>query len=116
MKELASRLKREINHICVGYLFFRKTDMIEKILPLTEDIGKYLNFLLEEGKLMENEENQDSPASVAEVASDYVEALEQRDMVLMADTLEYGLMELLNIYAPPIEEEGKCEALRANTM
>lgn len=37
---------------------------------------------------------------------DYVEASVQRDMVLMADVLDYGLRELLNIFGGEDAKEG----------
>lgn len=106
MEELAKKISREINDICVGYLYLKQTDVIEKILPLTKDIQEFLASFLR-GNLfgIKEEDYRELFSYATEVAADYVEAVGQRDMVLMVDTLDYGLRELLNIYAPLAEEE-----------
>lgn len=105
MEELARDLNKKITDICAGYLFFKQTDVIEKVRPLTEDIQRFLNgFIQGDMAGMGEGERTAILGYAAGVAQDYVEAMEQKDMVLMVDTLDYGLRELLQIYAPSMEE------------
>ena len=52
---------------------------------------------------MEEEEYASLQRFVIDVLTDYLESLQQRDTVLMLDTLDYGLRELINIYIEDAE-------------
>lgn len=105
MEELAKELRRKITDICFSYIFLKQTDVIEKVIPLTGDIQEFLKrFIQKDVSEIDEEEYQVLVNYAAGVAKDYVEAIEQRDMVLMVDTLDYGLRELFNIYIPSMEE------------
>jgi len=106
VEELVKEISMKINEICIEYIYFKRTDVIEKTLPLTGNIGKFLDAFLRGTISGLNEEEYTALSGyVGQIAQDYVEAAEQRDMVLMIDTLDFGLRELLNLYRDLTEEE-----------
>ena len=106
MEELAKEINEKMTRICIEYLFLKQTDVITKVLPLTEDIQSFLNVFLQGNVFGIEEEDYEQLLSYAfRVAEDYVEAISQKDAVLMIDTLDYGLRELLNIYLAPVEDK-----------
>lgn len=104
MKELAKEIHEKMTRICIEYLFFKQTNVIEKVIPLTGDIWQFLD-VFSRGNVfgMEDEDYRNLLNYVSGVAADYVEAIGQRDAVLMVDTLDNGLRELLKIYLEPVE-------------
>lgn len=105
MEELALKIRTEIDEICIGYLFYRQMDVIEKTIHLTTEIQNFLGLFLQGNVFgMENEDYMALSDYVSGVAEDYVEAVKQEDAVLMVDTLEHGVRELLDIYLGPTEE------------
>lgn len=99
METLAKKLLEKITKICVEYHYFKRTDAVEKGIELAEDIQRFTSGFLQ-GNIygMDEEEYIGLQNYVLQVLKDYMEAVEQRDMVLMIDTLDYGLRELINIF------------------
>lgn len=104
MEELAKKLAGHINDICAAFHYYKDENVLDKSKELARPISQFCNYFLQ-GNIfgMEEQEYLDFHQYVLQVLEDYIGALEQRDMVYMLDTLDYGLRELLNIY---IETEG----------
>lgn len=99
METLAKELLKKITQICVEYHYFKKTDAIEKGKEMAEEIQQFTSGFLQ-GNIygMTEEEYTGLKNYVLQVLKDYMEAVEQQDIVLMIDTLDYGLRELINIF------------------
>lgn len=111
MEELALKLNKDIDLICGGFHYYKDEQVLEKARELLEDIRIFCNSLLQ--AVVEDERGQEQVEFqhyVLGVLQDYVEALEQQDMVLMLDVLDYGLRELLHIYIEENEEDKENES------
>lgn len=110
MEALAKELRRNIDLICIGYHYDRRTDVIEKGKALSKKIEELVSVFLS-GNIfgMEEEEYIGLQNYVLQVLRDYTQALEQRDMVLMIDTLDYGVRELFMIFIDEDTVEEKNE-------
>lgn len=99
METLAKELRRDIDLICIGYHYDRQTNVVEKGKALSKKIEELVSVFLK-GNIfdMEEEEYIGLQNYVLQVLRDYTQALEQRDMVLMIDTLDYGVRELLMVF------------------
>ena len=105
MEALAKKLRKEIDMICIGFHYYKKVDVIEKAVKLAEDIQVYTATFLQGNVFgMEQDEYVGLQNYVMQVLEDYIEAIHHRDMVLMLDTLDYGLRELLMIYIDVAED------------
>ena len=106
MEEMAKKLLEQINDICIDYLFLKETNVVEKAIKLTDDIRTFTATFLQGNVFgMADEEYENLKQYVIGVLEDYMEAVKQDDMVLMIDTLDYGLRELLKIYIDEDAEE-----------
>ncbi len=106
MEELAKELRDAVDNICGGFHYYKDENVLSKSQKLAEHIQKLCGTLLQGNVFgMEREEYQELAGYVIQVLEDYIEALNQRDMVWMLDTLDYGLRELLNIYINRNPEE-----------
>jgi hypothetical protein len=101
---MANELIEKIDQICVGYYFFRNSDGVERAKDLSGEIQTYLGQLLRLTEGDTSEEGDILRHYIAEVVEDYMSAIDQRDLVLMIDTLEYGLRELLQLSTGEAEE------------
>ena len=99
MEELAKVLRNKIDTICGRYHYYKDGTVLEKSLELAADIRQYCSYFLQ-GNIfgLEDAEYTDLQLYVIQLLEDYMEALKQKDLVYMLDTLDYGLRELLNIY------------------
>lgn len=104
MEMLAKELRKDIDMICIGYHYDRQTNVVEKGGKLSEKIQQFASVFLQGNVFGIGEDEYNGlKAYTLQVLEDYVQALEQRDMVLMIDTLDYGLRELLYIF---IDKDG----------
>lgn len=109
MEELALELLEKMGHICAAYYYSRKSDAITEGEKLAQNIREFTISLLEGISMQEQtEENMLLQQYILEVLNDYTEAVSQKDEVLMIDTLDFGLRELLDIFAAE-ETEGAGE-------
>lgn len=110
METLAKELRRDIDLICIGYHYDRQTNVVEKGKALSKKIEELVSVFLK-GNIfdMEEEEYIRLQNYVLQVLRDYTQALEQRDMVLMIDTLDYGVRELLMVFIDDDAGEEKNE-------
>lgn len=106
MKELAKGLRQKIDQICGGYHYYKDENVIENARKLSGEIQEFCGFFLQGNMFeMEEEEYTELQNYVVQILKDYIEALEQEDLVFMLDTLDYGLRELLDIYIEDDAEE-----------
>lgn len=107
MEALAKELLFQINDICIRRHYLKQTDTVERGIGLSGQIRQFTSALLEGNVFcLEETEQAGFQNYVLQVLEDYVEASVQRDMVLMADVLDYGLRELLNIFGGEGTKEG----------
>lgn len=104
MEELAKKLVDGINRLCIEFYYIKENNIMESAVALREDIEKLGGAIL--AALGADEESQELRDYTLQVLSDYVEAALQRDEVLMIDTLDYGLRELVGLY---IDEEDNAD-------
>lgn len=106
MEELANQLSNEIDDICGRYYNYKEENVLERSRGLIDDIRQFCAYFLQ-GNIfgIEEGEYEGFQRYVVQVLEDYIEAAKQRDIVLMLDTLDYGLRELLNIYIDVDDEE-----------
>ena len=102
MEALAGKLCDAINRICIEYYYFKAENTMDKALALREDIEKLAGGLF--AVLGDDSESEELRAYMIGVLNDYIEAVKQSDEVLMLDTLDYGLRDILMLYID--EEEG----------
>lgn len=99
MKEKAGQLWVVIDTICGGYYIYKDDKVIEKARQAAGQVREYCEVFLRGNAFgMEEEDYLELCGYVVQVLSDFVEALEQEDAVLMLDTLDYGLRELVDLY------------------
>ena len=105
MEKLALELIRGIDLICMSYHFHKDENVIEKALVLADKIQQYCGSFLQ-GNIygMEAEAYEELKNYVLEVLKDYLEAVSQRDIVYMVDTLDYGLREIADLSIEHAEE------------
>lgn len=99
METLAVELQKEIDNICMEYHCVKSADVMERAKALADNISQFASGLLQ-GNVFEIEEEEylGFQEYVVQVLRDYAESVRQYDTVLMVDTLDYGLRELLNIF------------------
>lgn len=107
MEEMAKKLRREVDIICAGYHFYRQEDAVGAALKFAEEIKVFCGHFLQGNVFgMEEDDYVNLLRFAAGVLKDYLEAAGEHDNVLMVDTLDYGLRELLDIYPDSVGEEG----------
>ena len=99
MEELANKIRIDIDNICGRYHYYKDENVLTKSQELNKEIQQLCSYFLQ-GNIFEVEEQeyQELQQYVVQVLEDYIEAVKQQDMVLMLDTLDYGLREILNIF------------------
>ncbi len=106
MEALVKKLTEKINELCIEYYYLRNQMIIEngkKLLPDIKTVAECLLQVLAEDR---TEEAEGLKQYILDVLNDYMEAINHRDMVLMIDTLDVGLREVLNLFTT---EEGRDE-------
>lgn len=99
METLAKEIRKKTDEICVSYHLYKDGDVINQAKKLSVKIQQFCAHFLQ-GNIfgMEEDAYLDLQSYVVQVLEDYIEAIRQRDTILMLDTLDYGLRELFNIY------------------
>lgn len=99
MEEKARQLWIVIDTICGGYYIYKDEKVIEKAKQAASQVQEYCEFFLQGNRFnMDEEDYRELCSYVIQVLKDFVEALEHEDTVLMLDTLDYGLRELVELY------------------
>ena len=99
MEELARIIIDNINKICIDFYYFRK----ENIMKVGMDILPNIQKIFEQINLFANENPQDKDIVgmqnfALNVIKDLLSAIENEDKVLLVDTLDFGVRELMNIF------------------
>lgn len=98
MEELAKRLHTSIGLICLNMYYNKKFEAVKKGIELRDDIELFTGGLLQ---MLEGDVSEDAAelkSYTIQVLNDYVEAAANEDEILMADTLDNGLSELLKLF------------------
>lgn len=107
MESLAGELLQGINQICGSYHYFRRADTVEQGIGLAGKIQQFISILLERNLFgLDEQEWADFQRNILDLLKDYAEAAQQKDAVLMVDTLDYGFREYLTIFANVGNGEG----------
>lgn len=99
MEKLAKTIRDKIDNICGRFHYFKDQNVLNRSQELAPEIQQFCSYFLQ-GNIfgMEEDEYIEFRQYVIQVLEDYLEAVEQQDIVYMLDTLDYGLRELLNIF------------------
>ena len=106
MEELAKKTIANINERCLDFYYFRKENVMERgvaLLDNVQEIFKQINFLATENPNDKDVLNMENYA--INVLNDLVEAIEREDQVLLVDTLDYGVRDLMKIFVDEREED-----------
>ena len=99
MEEKSEQIRAIIDTICGGYYIYKDEDVIGKAKKVTGKVREYCSFFLQGNVFgLEAREYDGLCNYVIQVLEDFLEAMKQEDTVLMLDTLDYGLRELVDIY------------------
>lgn len=100
MEALVRELRQEIDTVCVGCHYYKDEKIVmEKAPELVPKLERLCGFFLQGNPFdLEEEELFGLRNYVVEALRDYAEALKQRDIVYILDTLDYGFRELLDVF------------------
>lgn len=106
MEALAKELRAGIDITCATYHYYKDEKVLIKAIGLAERIQQFCGTFLQ-GNIygMEEEEYLELQDYVIQVLKDYLEAVEQKDLLYILDTLDHGLRELVEIYIDDEEDE-----------
>lgn len=99
MEEMSKEIRTIIDTICGGFYIYKDEEVIGKARKAAGKIQEYCKYFLQ-GNIfgMEEEAYRELYCFVVQVLEDFVEAVTQNDTILMLDTLDYGLREIVDIY------------------
>lgn len=103
-------LYKKVFYTCTQFAVYQKKDVqknVEQLLPL---LNEYADFFLTENQYgLKEEDYRLLQQLLINILQDIMQGLENRDNVLLEDTIEYGLKEFLELF---IIEEQELMALR----
>lgn len=98
-QESIEQLRKKINDISVGYLFFQKKDNVERMKELIPHIQEFIMWFMQDNQFgIETQLYKDMQADLLGILQDILQALEQDDKVLMHDATAYGLVNYLECF------------------
>lgn len=99
---------------CVQFAVYQKKNVIENLGKLFPALSEFVDeFLSKNCFHLEYEDYQLSKRLLLDILSDIVQGMEQRDTVLLEDTIEYGLKEFLELF---IVDEQDLMRIREESM
>ncbi len=98
MEELAKKLQNSIDEICRDVYYRKQYDAVSRGAELKDDIELFTSELLRILQSDTSEEASQIKEFTLQVLTDYVEAAANEDELLMTDTLDNGLSELLKLF------------------
>lgn len=105
MEEKARELIKELDQLCIEYYLFKSHGTIERAKKIIPNIQEFITIFLSGNIFRIDDIEYESIKNYSlEVLRDITDALENRDEVLMIDTLAYGLRSLAEIFV-----DGECE-------
>lgn len=105
MEEQARELIQEIDRLCMEFYYLKSHGTIERTKEIIPNIQKFITIFLNGNIFGITEDEYENLKNFSlEILADITDALENRDEVLMIDTLAYGLRELAVIF---VDGEGE---------
>ena len=91
--------------VCVQFAVYKKKNIIENVHQLLPLLEEFLNeFFGGNVFCLEEDDYQLLKQLLLDILNDITEGMEQRDKVLLEDTIEYGLMEFVELFIPDERE------------
>ncbi|MCI7107497.1 MAG: hypothetical protein MR945_06400 [Agathobacter sp.] len=101
MEEKIKQLYEDINFIGFYCTYHKEGTYIEKAQKLIPQIEEFCRWFLEENKFgIEEDLYVALKRNLIDILNDCMQALKERDRVLMMDALEQGLVEYLRLFMP----------------
>lgn len=101
MEQQVETLYDNVTRICAEYIFIRKNDVFEETKKLLPEISEFSRMFFNNN---EYELPEDDYAHLQRLLlddlADCIQGMEQRDVVLLMDALDFGLREWLKILLP----------------
>ena len=92
-------LYHQLKEIVWEYLAYQKKDNIEKIKNIIPEMQEFVLWFLEANRFhIEEQLYQDMTQNLLYILQDILEAIQNRDCVLLHDALAYGLLEYLDMF------------------
>ncbi|MCI9530820.1 MAG: hypothetical protein HFH38_03555 [Lachnospiraceae bacterium] len=99
MKEKIAKLYSDLGEIGVLYQVYNIRNNVEQIAKVVPEIQEFVLWFLEGNQFgIEEMLYRDMCNNLLLILGDIVEAMEQKDMVLLHDAAYYGLMEYLQLF------------------
>ncbi len=106
MEEKIQKLYQELRDIAAYYLIFQMRDNIERTKKVIPEIQGFVLWFMEENRLgIEDGLYEGMCNNLVSILSDLLQAMEQRDMVLLHDALSYGLLEYMQYFLEEVKQE-----------
>ena len=106
MKELAKKIIQDINQICIEFYYFRRDSILKKSGKILSDIQMVftqINLLVESNP--EDADIEEIHKYIIGVMNDLLESIENKDIVLFVDTLDYGVRNIMEVFTDNEESE-----------
>ncbi len=98
MEEIET-LYKKVFSICVQFAVYEKEDIQKRIEEIIPELNSFTTFFLEENTFKLNlEDYQLLQQLLIDILKDIMQAMENRDNILLEDTLEYGLKPFLELF------------------
>ncbi len=98
-------LYKKVYHACVEFAVYRKKNIKENVTDFLPLLGGFANQFLEGNYFgFDEEDYQQLKQLLLNILNDIAQGLEQRDNVLLEDTVEFGVKEFLELFIPDEEE------------
>lgn len=98
MKNEVIETLEKIDKICIEFYFFRNEDILDSVMQIIPKIQTWCEQLID---ILEQYPMDEDAVTVynftIETINDIVSAIEYNDQVLLIDTLDFGIREVLNL-------------------
>ncbi len=112
MEEKIQKLYEQIREIAAFYLIYQLRDNIERTSKIIPEIQEFVLWFLEENRCgVKKELYQGMCNNLLIILKDILFAMENRDVVLLHDSMAGGLMEYLQLFVKGAQEEKSDENL-----
>lgn len=99
MEKKIKQLYEKLGKIVIFYLIYQKRDNIEQTKKLVPEIKEFVMWFLKDNPLHADEKQfQVMSKELIDILKDLLESFEHKDMVLLHDTIAYGLMDYLELF------------------
>lgn len=107
-------LYKKVYRACVEFAVYRKKNIKENVADFLPALGQFANKFLEENHFgFDEEDYQQLRRLLLNILNDITQGLEQRDNVLLEDTVEFGLKEFLELF---VMDEGELRRLKEESF